>query len=790
MDMTPDPQLVPNAVPNSAADQPEAPEDEVAQVAKILKTIKDDKRHHEKAFKRMQRDMNIALNGYDPENWNSAKYSVNIAGRHVKQKTAALYAKNPRYEARRRDTLDFMLWDEDSDTLKLAFQTVQLGLQQQQMAAQASVAGMPAPGVPQAPAPGMAGPGMAPGPAPTPIASPPPAPGGLPSAGVAPANPNMVPPGAIQDASMEAQAAGSHHTLAQLTPMPPQLPLPPGFVEAQQLLQDFQQGMQRRMQLQKFGKTLEILFAYALEEQKPVDFKKGMKQLVRRACTTAVGYLEINFQREYGPSPSVEAQLTDYRTRIAHLQNLMEQAQEGDFDSTDAEMAELQASMTSLQSEPEIILREGIVFDYPQSTKVIPDKLCKQLEGFVGARHLSIEYLYTVDEVKETFGVDVGASYTAYKPSSDDKTDQISLPFDENGPVKKDRGIGLVCVWKHYDKPSGLVYYIADGYKNYLRQPAAPDVLVDDFWPVYALTFNAIEHENELFPPSDVSLLRPMQEEYNSARQGQREHRKAARPRWAYPNGSFDDDDIARLKNMNPFDVIGLNKPPDTKLAELLEVIPVPGVDPNLYETNMLFTDTQLAVGTEAAQFGGISKATATETAIAANSSSSSDSSSVDDLDAFLSMVARACGMVLIREMSPEQVPQIAGPGAVWPVLDDPQIINEVFLEIEAGSTGKPNQAVEIDNWKSLLPFLLQTGTIKPEWLARETLRRLDDKLDLTDAIAAGIPAIVAMNQSGGGPFAPRGPQPTNPTQGGANNGPQPPRPPAGSGPAFGSNQV
>src|SRR5690606_3947371 len=97
---------------------------------------------------------------------------------------------------------------------------------------------------------------------------------------------------------------------------------------------------------------------------------------------------------------------------------------------------------------------------------------------------------------------------------------------------KTEAGSGLACVWKHYDKASGLVYYLVDGYKEFLREPAAPDVFVEDFWPIYALTFNAVESEEALFPPSDVYLMLDQQMEYNRSRQGQREHRKAARPRW------------------------------------------------------------------------------------------------------------------------------------------------------------------------------------------------------------------------------------------------------------------
>src|SRR5690606_19151329 len=151
----------------------------------------------------------------------------------------------------------------------------------------------------------------------------------------------------------------------------------------------FQQGMARRQQFDKIGKTLEVLFSYFLGEQKPLDFKRGMKQVVRRAVTTGVGYVELDFQREMGPRPGLNDQLADFRARLDHLQTLAEQIQEGEFDEFSAEAAELEHSFNSLMQEPEIILREGLIIDFPAVTSVIPDKFTKSLDGFIGARHMT-----------------------------------------------------------------------------------------------------------------------------------------------------------------------------------------------------------------------------------------------------------------------------------------------------------------------------------------------------------------------------------------------------------------
>jgi hypothetical protein len=708
--------------PEDGYADPAARERDCALVKKIMARVQADKAYHAKAFKRMVRDMFVAMHGRE-ETWNEDNYTANIAGRHVKQKTASLYAKNPKAVAKRRETLDFAVWDENPESLMMAMQTVQM--------AQAALAAAP-PTVDQF--------GM---------------------------------------------------------PVPPQIP--PEVMQAQAIVADFQQGFAKRTEIRKFGRTLEILFAHALREQKPLDFKTAMKQVVRRACTTGVGYIELNFQREYGPRPGISEQLADTRARLEHLRRLTEEAAEGEFTDTDAEAAELLRSMEALQAEEEIVLREGLVFDYPLSTKVIPDLMCKSLTGFVGARHLTLEYLFTKDQVKEMFpDSKLDKDYTGYhanglKLGEDDSANKVvdDGNAEEGTSEHKEAGGGLVCVYKHYDKGTGLCYFVAEGHKYFLREPAPPDVFVEDFWPVYALTFNAVESEKELFPPSDVGLLLPMQNEYNRSRQGMREHRTAARPRWAYANGRLDEESIQRLATAKPFDAIGLNMDGQTKLADILEPIPVPGVDPNLYGTEQFFTDVQFVVGSSEAQFGGVAKATATESAIAANATKSSDNASIDDLDAFLTVIARASGQVLMREMSPEKVTEVVGPGAVWPVMSLADIAGEVYLEVEAGSSGKPNQAVEIDNMQKIMPFLIQMPGINPMWLAKEVLRRMDDKADLVEAVAAGMPSIMMQNQmTQPSPADPAAAPDAQGPQGAQNAPAAPPEDMRGSEPSFGTNQM
>lgn len=691
-----------------ATDKPRSPDPaERELVEKLTTRIRDDRTHFDTPFKKMREDMDLARTGAKNEPGDE-DYVVNILGRHINQKTAALYAKNPKAIARRRERLDFQLWDENEQSLMMALQTVQMAT----------------------------------------------APQIDPATGVA------VPPD-------------------------PMAVMDPAVQQAMALVKDYQAGMQARELATKIGKTLEIMFAYFTNEQTPVDFKTSMKQLVRRACTTGVGYLKLGFQREMQENTAVTERLADFQAQMRRIQTLTKESQDESDPNHEVKELELRLAVQSLQQQQFVLIREGLVFDFPESTRVIPDKLTRVLTGFVGARWLTVEYLYTTAEVKDMFGVDLGKEYCRYYDDGSYRDSAAQSEMDL-GDKKRDE---MVCVWEHYDRQTGVVYILADGHKAFLRQPGPPDIYVEDFWPVYALTFNEVENPKHLFPPSDVRLLISMQREYNRAGQGKAEHRQAARPRFTARKGALDDESKLALRNSKPFDVVEVNFMDGSgTLNDVVAPIPMPGVDPNLYETGSIFQDIQLAVGVQEAQFGATAKATATESSIAESSRIASVDSNVDDLDAFLTRVARAAGQVMFKEVSPQTVMEIAGPGAIWPQLTIEQIAKEMYLEIQAGSSGKPNQAQEIRNWKEMLPFLIQMPNIAPTWLARETLRRLDDRMDLTEAITENVPAIVAMNRMSGAAPAP-GAMPEDQGGAGADNT-SVPGGPSGTDAPMGNNQV
>jgi len=561
----------------------------------------------------------------------------------------------------------------------------------------------------------------------------------------------------------------------------------PDPMTAMMIMQDIQQGKAEQQMYDKLGKTLECCYHYYISEQIPT-FKSQMKRCVRSAVQTAVGYVKLGFQRETDLSPDNKAKIADSQQRLAHIQRLMDDlGPEGDKTQYDAEAEELRLAVDQLHKEPMVIIREGLVFDFPRATSVIPDRKCIGLDGWVGADWLTEEIFMTPDEVKEFYQIDIsgtstpatGPGYAAYSTSG---IEYRQNPRNDLAGKRDD----LCCVWMMYHKPTGLKFEMCDGFKDFLKEPGGPEVTVERFFPIYALSFNELEHPTKLFPPSDVCNMTPQQMELNRQKEALREHRKANRPGYVTPKGALSEGDKNALMGAEANACVELDgMMPGNKVLDLLQPLPKIGVDPNLYESQGIMDDVYKTVGMAEPSFGGSSGDTATAIATAEQARTAALEAEADLLNDFLTILARDASQIMLMELDPETVTEIAGPGAVWPQMNKDQIAKEMYLEIVAGSNGRPNKMQRQQALQQLVPFLIQIPGINPAWLGQKLIEAVDDSIDITEAFAQNVPSIQAMNQAPPPqPVGPGGEQPADQGPEGANNAQQAQTAPQGAMPA------
>ncbi len=657
-----------------------------ALVTELTDKIRAARKHWEPKFKAMRNNQKFVHGKQwpgmaDSGDSDAAKpYVVNLALSHINQRVSAIYAKNPRVVAKRRDRMDFMVWDGDPETLKAAQDILQPPMPQMQ-------------------------PGMPP-------------------------------------------------------PMPPPPPDPTAQANALQILDDVQQGMARRAMLDRIGKTAEKLLQYFFDEPIP-KLKLQLKQMIRRIDTCGVGYLKLGYQREYKSDPTIAQNVRDCSTQIAELERQLADRADGEIQDDTANLEKLRISLKTLQEQEYLLVREGLAWTFLRSWQIIPDTATQQLKGFVGSRWLAEEWLLSPEEIKRFYKIDIGTGFTKY---------------NKDGATSADAKDCKACLWIYYDLEQHVCYHVIDGYFDFLKE-GQPDIEVEQFHPIFALTFNDLEDDSDIFPPSEVDLIRPQCMQVNLARQGLSNHRQANRPGYVSAAGVFTKDDKSKLAGHADSEVVELDGVSRSeKIGDVLMAKPTIPISPELYDVEPFFVDIQRQRQTQEANFGGVSGGTATESTIAESGRVSGIQSTIDDLDEWLTDVVRAAGQVLLKMMSPATVKKIVGPGALWPELARDEIASEIYLDIKAGSTGRPNKALEIANIERLMPFAMQTGEISPKWLAQKLVERMDDTVEMSEAMLSGALPILAMARMSQPPAANPMNDPTNQGGAGAQNTPAGPQ--------------
>jgi hypothetical protein len=695
----------------------------------------DTRKFWKPVFDRIEEDIKFAAGQHWSKNYVSSEgvpYQADIVQRHIAQKESSLYAKNPTFTARRRERREFSVWDESQESLKGAqailakaapmLQAVQEATMRAQHATEA-VKGVQQSGIP------------------------------------------LSPEHAAQAKSVLMQAQ-QHVAEAQAA-------VPPEVIGAQKIVADYKRGMMQKAYEEDVGDTLRLLFANQIDAQNP-PFETQAKQLVTRVVTTAVGFVKIMLKRDMAGTPTETAVSADLQAKIDAIEAKKRMLSMPDAEPDSAAQSELELMEQQLAAEQaedegeQETTDEGVIIDFLPATSVIVDKNCRSLRGFVGCKRICHEILMEVSDAEQEFGISLKESganlYYGRDTRESSNRDNQRTSLMDGAENELDAKAGKVCVGYIYDRPAGLCYVLIDGVKDFIAEPYAPKPDWEYFWPIIPLTFRPLEVEENkpdemvtCYPRSDVRLIRPMQEELNRSGEAFKQHRIANRPGYVALGARWSKNDLEKLSApRRAFEVLRIESVnPGEKVADFLQPIPNQAIDAKVYDGSKFQQDVLLVVGSQEADLGPTSDATATESRIAANSRQISSNSNVDDLEKFFTLMAKGISCLLFDEMSEETVKRLVGPGAVWPQLSMADMAENVWLEIEAGSSGPPNQELEISVAKQIIPLLIQIPGIDPELVAKFGIRALDPRIKTEDFFNPDSASIQAQQEA-----AAQGPKP------------------------------
>lgn len=536
------------------------------------------------------------------------------------------------------------------------------------------------------------------------------------------------------------------------------------------VIADYQHGLMVQELTKKVGKTLEILYQWMCDEQEP-DFKKQFKSLVRRVITCGVGYVKQEFERQDQNDLLDSTALNVSRiARAKAAQFIMSKLQSGDIDPDDERVYQLKGLLDGLtkanahadsQMQQTTDPHERLVYNFPKAWNIIPDPCCTEIQDFIGADWVAEKFLMTLDEVNAFFQTDIDSTDVSKLYNNEGYEQELkTFQIDTEGQTS-DAKKPKVCVYEVFDKPTKTRFYLLSGWKNFLVEPSSVEPCTKHFWPWFTLTFNPVEtcdadgadgsngNPVSCFPPSDVQQMKSAQKEINRTRDALREHRKANAPRWAVSKGVLTETDKENLQTM-PDNAVFETESMVDDISKVIMALPKIPIEPLVYDVTPQRDDVLMTTGLQESNFGiqkNTSKKgeTATAASIAEQSKVTNSASNVDDLDCLLSDLALNGGQLLLSEVSINTVKMVVGPGAVWPVANKTFFLNLIFLQCQAASSGRPNQQLDMNNWKILAPMLQQLGA-NPNAMVRETVRRLGDHLNPDDFFPLVPPQNVPPN--------------------------------------------
>lgn len=471
--------------------------------------------------------------------------------------------------------------------------------------------------------------------------------------------------------------------------------------------------------------------------------KKRAKSAIRSAMTTSVGWAKVSWQKDIRKDPLIENRIADTQDNLQRIRQLIEEIEEGDESrcELEAKHAELNNQLASLQQQAELKIAAGIVVDRVLTEDMfILDDTITDFDGYEQADAIAHRVWMTCDAYKETFGKEPPQKATRY---GGDKKDRGSSTGNASDKVE------LVAVFEVWNRIDNTVYTLCAGADEWSREPYVPETLGKRWYPFFALAFNPVDGRTE--PLSDAELLIELQDEYNTTRTNFAEHRKENLPVRVYrKSGDLSDKDVLNLVNRKSGQWVGIEGDPKTPVNQDIAILNNPPVDPGTYDVQPILRDAEMVLGAGDAAKGVINKAkTATEAEIMAMGLQSRVGERQDVVEDWIADMANYAAELCLQEMTTPQVQRLAGPSAVWPQLDRQQVFDLVSIDIRAGSTGRPNQAKEREQWAALMPqikdMVAQVMDLRANGqndmaemvmkLLEETLRRFDERIDIESFI-------------------------------------------------------
>jgi hypothetical protein len=496
--------------------------------------------------------------------------------------------------------------------------------------------------------------------------------------------------------------------------------------------------------------------------------KKPIRRQVRSTLSVGVGWAKAALWSAKRPQPQVEKSLHDAEEQMGRITALITETREANDPAVDKDLAqaELANLIAGLRAKIMLAKEYGLNYDFVRAEDMQVSLDVSSLADYTVADWLSEDMYVTPDTLRQRFprltDDDAKRAVTYYQKNTASKGDTIQSTADEDatggnyskaapasimGGGKPVQFVKLVELW---DRRNSNIYTMCEGIEIWCVEPYTPPQASSRFYPYFALAF--FEVDGDRHPQSLSDRLRKLQDEYAACRSNQRLTRERSIPGLLFNSGLVSADDAHKLEQSVIGEMTGLKLTDiSMPIQNAVMVKPLPTIDVRLWDVTSITRDMESLSGVQEAlqQTTAAQPKTATEAQIQQTGFASRTSSDRDILEDMLDELAQYTGETSVQEIDAQGAQRIAGAAAFWPVgMDVQDLLTMVDIDIKAGTSGKPNVAADKANWASLLPLLQKLmvqirqvqGSDPPladclENLLRESLHRMDDRLDINEFI-------------------------------------------------------
>lgn len=567
----------------------------------------------------------------------------------------------------------------------------------------------------------------------------------------------------------------------------------------------------KRREVKNFAETCEIVGARMWKDG---QLKRRGRPLVRSGLTIGIGIIKASWQERTEPSPVTVAKINDLQDNLAALRAAKVKAAEGGFfdkvigavrawvQDDEETILTIQDQIRALQNEPQPVVQRGFVIDNlaGEDFQIPP--------GFTMSNHLDApwnahrfwvlkedaqaQYGLTDEEVAQCVkfrarrpqmvrNVTISTEATPISPKeadqfinagSDDAGDWGLEPEEFQSDAVTPAPDNWLEGWEIWDRDANCVRTMITG----LCRWAAPSWIpkpTTRFYPFFLLPISDVDGQRH--PQSLTTRSAKLVDEYNRIGSAEAEHRRRIIPKTGFNAGMIDSENVAKIEKGGIQEMVALKlTDPTAKVSDVLYPISYAAIDPALYNRGPIIQEINRIWGTQEALGGAINvDKTATEADIAQQGFQARSGSKRDQLDMLFNDLAEYTIETARAFVSTEDAQALAGPDAFWPPYEGAEdMVKMLLINVRAGSSGKPNTALERQSWATLLPMLQSSITqiaqlrgATPdamadamEQLLRITAERSGERIDIDQLIP----------QKGEAPAQPQvpppgGPQPGNP---------------------------